>query len=376
MSNRILVNGINSGSAGGKAVLLNFLRQTNLSNKNFQYHFILTEELKTEVGRIVENQNSLISIQFIPKRNSFQNLSFYLYDFNKIINQEKFKAILNFGDIPIRSNVFQILYFDWPYLIYPKSKIWKKMSCREWLSRKLKVWLIKILLKNVNHFIAQTSTSKKRLKEILEIENVTVLNNPHTKFKDKVESVDYQFDSSKKYFFCLTRYYPHKNLESILPLAAITKELNLNIIFLLTIDSTEGRGAARLLENIEEKNLGDVIISLGNLSFNQINYIYRKINCIYLPTILESFSGVYIDALHKNIPILTSKMDFAIDACGSGALYFDPFNTNSQLDAINSFLNDFSIDLMKEKYKLKCEEFLDWEDKFYKINRLFENILK
>lgn len=376
MSNRILVNGINSGSAGGKAVLLNFLRQTNLLNKNFQYHFILTEELKTEVGRIVENQNSLISIQFIPKRNFFQNLWYYLFGFNNLINQEKFKAILNFGDIPIRSNVFQVFYFDWSYLIYPNSKIWKMMSYEDWISRKLKARLIKLLLKNINHFIAQTSTSKKRLQEILKIENVTVLNNPYSKFKDEVESVDYEFDSSKKYFFCLTRYYPHKNLESIIPLASTAKELNLNIIFLLTIDSAEGRGAARLLKNIEERNLDDVIINLGNLSFSQINYIYQKIDCIYLPTLLESFSGVYIDTLHRNIPILTSKMDFAIDACGSGALYFDPFNTNSQLDTIKSFLNNFNIDEMKEKYKSRREEFVDWEYKFYKINSLFENILK
>ena len=374
MLNKILVNGINAGSAGGKAVILNFIFQTNRLNIKHKYHFILTEEIKKDIVRIIENQNPLISFQFVPKPNFLQNLRFYLFGFNKIIYKEKFKAVLNFGDIPIRTTAFQILYFDWPYLIYPNSKIWKMMSFREWLSRKLKVKLIKLLLNNVTHFIAQTSTSKKRLKDILKIENITVLNNPHTKFKDEVESLEYDFDSSKKYFFCLTKYYPHKNLESIIPLAAITKKLKLNIIFLLTIDSAESKGAELLLKNIEKRNLDDVIINLGTLSYAQINYVYKKINCIYLPTILESFSGVYIDALHKNIPILTSKIDFAIDSCGEGAIYFDPFNESSQLDAIKSFLNDFDIGKMKEDYKSKREEFIDWEKKFNNINALFEKI--
>ena len=50
-------------------------------------------------------------------------------------------------------------------------------------------------------------------------------------------------------------------------------------------------------------------------------------NCVGLlfPTLLESFSGTHIEAMHFGLPILTSDLDFAHYVCGKAALYFDPW---------------------------------------------------
>ena len=48
-----------------------------------------------------------------------------------------------------------------------------------------------------------------------------------------------------------------------------------------------------------------------------------------LPTLLESFSATYIEAMFHGKTILTSDLDFARDVCGEAAFYFDPLNPQS-----------------------------------------------
>jgi glycosyltransferase involved in cell wall biosynthesis len=59
-----------------------------------------------------------------------------------------------------------------------------------------------------------------------------------------------------------------------------------------------------------------------------------------LPTLLESFSGSYLEAMHFGTPILTSDRDFAREVCGEAALYFDPDSPSSIRDAILKLKND------------------------------------
>lgn len=53
-----------------------------------------------------------------------------------------------------------------------------------------------------------------------------------------------------------------------------------------------------------------------------------------MPTLMESFSGTYLEAFHFGTPVLTSDLDFARETCGEAALYFDPTDTASIRDAI------------------------------------------
>ncbi|MFQ5806590.1 MAG: glycosyltransferase, partial [Phycisphaerae bacterium] len=55
---------------------------------------------------------------------------------------------------------------------------------------------------------------------------------------------------------------------------------------------------------------------------------------LILPTLLESFSSTYLEAMQFRCPILTSDLDFARDICGSAAHYFAPFDPASIRDAI------------------------------------------
>jgi glycosyltransferase involved in cell wall biosynthesis len=73
---------------------------------------------------------------------------------------------------------------------------------------------------------------------------------------------------------------------------------------------------------------------VGPVEQEELHAYYGNCGGLILPTLLESFSGTYLEAMQFKCPILTSDLDFAHDVCGPAARYFDPFDTSSIRDAI------------------------------------------
>lgn len=128
-------------------------------------------------------------------------------------------------------------------------------------------------------------------------------------------------------FLCLANYYPHKNLEALVDACRLLPTRAVRC--LLTIDAAQHPRARRLLETISTEELSGVVINLGQLSGEQVAEAYRSAGAFILPTLLESFGRTYREAMRFGLPILTSDRDFARDACGDAAIYFDPLQPSS-----------------------------------------------
>lgn len=375
MSNKILINGINNSSAGGKTVLLNFIKGFSKYSNSFGVIIIAPKLIENEIQKCINDSN--IELVFVKKPNALKSLYWYLYGIPKIIIKRNINLVLNFGDIPIKTKFCkQIFYFDWPHAIYPESAAWKRFSIVTLISKKIKLLIFKFLFNYIDHVIAQTNTAVNRLKVYYPKSHYTVLNNPVSRFSVAEETVNVSFNKSNFYLFFLTRYYEHKNLESIIPLAKIIKKNCDNIKILITVEKNHGHGARKLLQNIELNRLKEIIINVGEISLGQVTFLYKKIDALFMPTLLESFSGTYIESMYFEKPILTSDIDFAKEICGNGAIYFNPFNTQEQFDAIK-FIRENS----KEKSQLiknqkhQLHNFINWESKTKKIVELINKIL-
>lgn len=125
-------------------------------------------------------------------------------------------------------------------------------------------------------------------------------------------------------FLCLANYYPHKNLEALVEACRLLRPANRAVRCLLTIDAAQHPRARRLLEKIGAEKLSNVLINLGQLFGEQVIQAYRSADAFILPTLLESFGRTYREAMRFGLPILTADRDFARDACGDAAIYFDP----------------------------------------------------
>ncbi|NLU96890.1 hypothetical protein B6N13_02100 [Marinomonas sp. UCMA 3892] len=321
---KVLVNGLNSNSAGGLNVLSNFLL-SSLKNKDERVEYFVL------VSSDILSKNSLFEgVHFIKVSKIFSysyfNLFSYFLLFLFIEKKYKIDVVLNFGDlIPVcRSRM--VYYFDWAYAVYPESDIWKDMSVKNLIVRKLKVFNIRLLIKYCSLVIAQTEVVKKKIKSTLFYDRVKVVNNTVSfDFGEATKDLVYDFKTGFKFLY-ITRYYPHKNIESLMEVAKIIKKNGDDFKIVLTIDETHHKKSKKLIEDIHIEGLGSVIINVGEVKRGDIPALFSSVDALLMPTLLESYSASYLESMYFGKPIFTSNYDFSKEVCADVAIYFDPLN--------------------------------------------------
>ncbi len=201
-------------------------------------------------------------------------------------------------------------------------------------------YLWQSLRKPQNILLYQTAIAHKRITNFYNTKSLSI-HCPNAVSKYVTNSADkadkparlMQYSDQFKFFY-LTRYYPHKNLEFIIEtFRHHTDELTGAVVF-ITIEDDQHPGAKKLLDSIEQYGLQDRIINVGPLSQEELSVWFTNCDALLMPTLLESFSGTYLEAMHFGLPILTSDLDFAHEVCGDAALYFNPWETSSIKDAV------------------------------------------
>ncbi|NOY40516.1 MAG: glycosyltransferase family 4 protein [Planctomycetes bacterium] len=73
---------------------------------------------------------------------------------------------------------------------------------------------------------------------------------------------------------------------------------------------------------------------VGQLSMAECRDYYEKSDCLFFPSRLESYGLPLIEALHFNVPIACSNLDYATELCGKDAQYFDPESPSQALQSL------------------------------------------
>jgi len=164
---------------------------------------------------------------------------------------------------------------------------------------------------------------------------------------------------------CLTRYNPHKNLEGIVEMfQRFPHELKDTVVF-LTISPEQHPGARRLLRTIERFGLSQQIVNVGPIEQKRIPAYFKNCHALLFPTLMESFSATYLEAMAFDLPVLTSDLDFAREICGSAALYFDPWSGESIVEAIARIRGNAELRqslLEAGRARLRDTHSRSWED--------------
>lgn len=360
----ILINGVNTKSGGGLSILSNYLKLLSIDSNEKGHNYLVLGASNVDLScyskdyiRIV-NANSLVSSPYLAP-------FVYEYYLARYIKRNQIDVVFNMGDLIINTTCPQVYLFDWSYAVYPEHPIWKWMDVKSKVNRLVKLYYLKKRLFFKGFLLAQTKVMADKLLAIYGINNVKIVPN--------AVSIDNHISTLSKDFglpnginlLYLTHYYPHKNLEIFLPLAKKIKDQNLDIRIVITIDENQHKKAKELLKNIKTQNLDDIIINVGPVPMSHVPSLYKQCNGLLMPTLLESFSGTYVEAMYHEIPIFTSNIDFAKVVCGDAAFYFDPDNEDSIFDClIKSFQNESMI---KEKVSIGREilaSMPDWPKTF------------
>lgn len=366
---RIFINGVNSKTGGGKSILNNYLSLLKQSHSN--HHFYVLTPSKDEY---LKYACEFIEIIDIPQwyKNNLLFPVLILFILPKLLKALKIDVVFNLGKIAIPTNIKQLYLFQWSYAVYPESIVWSKMSTLNYVTQKIKLFFFKKYIKRASIIVAQSKTMKDRLMMIYNLKHVDIVPNA-VSLENMTGGVSFNFNlpSNRLKMLYLTYYYLHKNLEVFIPLAKRIKELQLPYCIITTIEANQHQQAKQFLDCVSAYELNDVIINIGPISMEHVPSLYSQCDALLMPTLLESFSGTYVEAMFHGKPILTSNYDFASDVCGDSAFYFDPLDSESILSSIQLIEKDTNLrNWHIEEGKNQLKKLLTWSQAFNKYNQL------
>lgn len=368
---RIFVNGLSSKVGGGKSILTNYLSLLQTRAFNDKY-LVLTPDKKSYEKFALESIELIDLHRFLKSTVAAPLVNRFVLP--QLIEQLGCDAVFNLADLVIPTDVPQVYLFDWSYAVYPDSNVWKRMDISSWMQRKVKLAILKKYFPYADIVIAQTETMKERLQRIYGLKNLVVVPNA-VSLDNSGGGKSFDFNLPKEKYRCLylTYYYTHKNLEIFIPLAKKIKTAGCPYCLVITISPAQHKRAKRFLDLVTKERLEDTIINVGPVEMARVPSLYAQTDVLLMPTLLESFSGTYVEAMFHGKPILTSDLDFARDVCGEAAYYFDPLNPDSILDAVNlAFRN---TELREQKIasgKMSLNDMPTWPQAFEMYQALIE----
>ena len=377
---KIAVNVVALRSAGGRSVALNFLRAVQKQYSTYQLEIFAAANCGYEEFESIPHFN----LHYVPQH--FTNLLLrpyldHVWLRNKIIATSP-DVVFSMGNMALPRLQNQVVLFHWAYATHPECEIWGRMSWKDAYIRKAKVRAFRNRLKYASIVAAQTETSASRLKKYYpDIGRVEIVPNPvalegfnYTKRTSQNKLIQ-AHSARRKKLLCLSRYYPHKNLEILLDLGDIIKAENKPYTIITTIAANQHPNAARFLDEINRRGLGSIVLNLGPVPMDEVPGVYESTDGLILPTLLESFSGTYVDAMNHGKPVFTSDRDFAHEVCGDAAFYFDPLSARSIVGSLDkAFNSDALLNKKLNAGKERVMGFPDWNEVACRYLRLLEQV--
>jgi glycosyltransferase involved in cell wall biosynthesis len=145
---------------------------------------------------------------------------------------------------------------------------------------------------------------------------------------------------------------------------------------LITIAPDQHPSAPKFLNDINKYGLKNQILNIGPLKQEQLAEYFYHSNALMFPTLMESFSGTYLEAMHFGLPILTSDLDFAHYVCDDAAIYFDPWSASDIAEKIVMLKNNENLrtDLIEKGKRRLSSFFISWEEITKSVIKELENI--
>jgi glycosyltransferase involved in cell wall biosynthesis len=328
----VVINALNSNSGGGKSIRDSFVRLLDATPLDSRYVVFTAHDADLEP---ISNPN--LKILRLPAFLGKKALAPFTYRvaLGRYIDRCGASVVLNLCDVIIKTRAQQIYVLDWPYVLNVHEKVWSSMSPRDQIIVWSKLMLHRLFFKEPAVVIAQTDEIRSILIDRYGLVDVRVIGNAPTLV---AESSSEQFDAPLPQgvrFVCPSMYYPHKNLEILLDVAQMIKERGTDYRIIVTV-TPNTPAAARFVASISERQLQDVVVNVGQVPLGRMQSLYAQCQALVLPTLLESYSIVYPEAMAEGLPIVTSDLWFARAVCGEAASYCNPVDAVDILRAMDA----------------------------------------
>lgn len=346
---KFVINGLGLMSGGGRTVGLNVTRRLSQVDPENEYLLVLPPDVGYETVPLGKNcKITLIRDGFVklPKRLYVDHMKL-----PRICREFGADALFSMSNFcPRKTTCPQMVGIHLSHLVYPESPVWSYMPLAQRLYVRSQIPYFAWACRHVTTFCALTDVIADRLQRIFHIPEAKIRVIPNAVSDDlsarapQCSEIENRLAPHLGHLkLCYVALgHSHKNHKVLIDaMHIVRRELGIrDVVVVMTIDRNDSPVAPGLLETIERDNLGDCIVNLGRVPMPDVPAVYTSSDALLMPTLLEAYSLSYIEAMHFELPILTSNMDFAHTVCGDAASYFDPLDAADVARAIVEFRNN------------------------------------
>jgi glycosyltransferase involved in cell wall biosynthesis len=370
----VVINALNLNLGGGRSIRDSFLHLLN-ADQLVDRHVVFIAQ-GTNPG-FVDNPN--IVVVELPDFCSQTVAAPFVYRFllGRLARRHKADVILNFCDVIIHTPIKQIYVLDFPYVFDVHPHVWEGMSL--WFRALIfaKVALHHLNFHRPNAVVAQTELARDILIRKYGLKDVRVIGNAVTlNVVAETAHFDVALPDKKTRFLCPCTYHPHKNVEVLLDVGDLIRQKGFDACIVTTIDASCA-GGARFIDGIRARGLESVVVNVGQMPLPQMRRLYEHCDGVLMPTLLESFSIVYVEAMQHRLPIVTSDLWFARVVCEDAALYVNPLDPSSIVAAIEMVvLNEAARAALVEAGAARLAKLPGWPEIYARFRSLINEFLR
>lgn len=247
-----------------------------------------------------------------------------------------------------------LMGFAIPWVTHPNAEAWRTLShpverARHW------AWCqyVTFWTRFADRWVLETGVAADGLARVLGISRERLHVVPNTcaeqYHRARVSGANPDERMAKQHptefhLLVFSSWYPHKNLELIPPVAAALarKDPTRRYRFFLTFDTSSAAWAS-IRRRARELDVEDRVINLGPVKVSDGPGLYASSDALFMPTVLETYTATYPEAMCSRRPIVTTDLPFAREICHEAALYFPPSDALGAADRIVQLAGDEAL---------------------------------
>lgn len=320
----ILLNASNLRQGGGKTValqLLNGLAPLRPADKLF----VLAPDTPEYAALAAHPNVTLLPVSKHFHASWLEKLRQMHFSFPRWCTRLRIDKVVSLGNAAFPSKGRpQLVYIQLAQIVNHDSPAWKQMDASAFLRNSLMDQYVALHLRYASAYAVQTPVMQRRFSQRFRVPEQDIFILPNAPFEDgDMHPMPLPLPASPLRLLFLSRYYAHKNFECLPALAELLQQGKVPVEITLTLNRAEAPGAARLLDRLAPFPF---IQNIGPIALPDVGAALDAHHGVFLPSLLESHSGVYAEALLHRRHIFTSQYDFAKDMLGDAAFYFDPLS--------------------------------------------------
>jgi glycosyltransferase involved in cell wall biosynthesis len=233
---------------------------------------------------------------------------------------------------------------------------WKLPDYHRKLNTRLRLYVNRKSLRNVDKIIALTISAKLDVAALLDIDadNVLVIPNakadhfvPEVNF-EKMQIVRERFNIDSEYIFYIGGFDKRKNLKRLIEGFYLFKQRNRSLDYKLIIAGSPPATNNNKLYydvgtlSVYANNLGikNSVKFIGTVTDEELQILYTMARCFVYPSLYEGFGIPVLEAMSCLTPVVTSVSGSLMEVTKNAAVLCNPFDPGSISNSITQIVTD------------------------------------